>query len=390
LKLANAEFQDYPRGLRITAIAADGEFKGKTLEIAQFTGRAGGGTITGKGTIDLLGSGLPVNLTITARNAEPISGDSFHANLDADVTVTGSATSRLVIAGKVTVRRGESILPNSLPPQVTSINVVRPGEATALRPSAGESDVTALDLAIASSGLFFVRGRGLDAELEGSVHIGGTVSAPLVTGGFEMRRGSFDLGTTTLNFTSGKVSFESTSLKGRLDPALDFVAETMSGGYTARLEISGTVSNPKVQLTSTPTMPQDEILAQLLFQQNVKQLTAVQLAAMGQAAAALGGFGTGLNPLASIRKTLGLDRLSVVSGANNQSELEAGKYVTRNIYVGAKQGLSGTPQAEVQVDLTKNLKAKATVATGTTATSTQGVQQQDAGSSVGLSWQFEY
>ncbi|HYM18160.1 MAG TPA: hypothetical protein VEU06_06325, partial [Micropepsaceae bacterium] len=35
LKLANAEFQDYPRGLRITAIAADGEFKGKTLEIAQ-------------------------------------------------------------------------------------------------------------------------------------------------------------------------------------------------------------------------------------------------------------------------------------------------------------------------------------------------------------------
>jgi translocation and assembly module TamB len=390
VKLTNAEFQDYPRGLRITQIAADAEFNGKTLEITTFTGRAGSGTITGKGTVDIFGAGAPVNLTITARNAEPIATDTFHANLDADLTVTGSAMSRLLVAGRITVRRGESILANKLPPALTTINVVRPGETPPPPASATESEVIALDLTVSSPGLFFVRGRGLDAEMQGTAHVGGTVSSPNVSGGFEMRRGSFDLGAATLNFTTGKVTFEGESLRNRLDPALDFVAESMSGGYTARLEITGTVSNPKVQLTSTPALPQDEILAQLLFQQNVKQLTAFQLAAMGQAAATLGGFGTGLNPLASIRQTLGLDRLSVVTGANSQTELEAGKYVTRNVYVGAKQGLSSTPKAEVQVDLTKNLKAKATVATGNNATVTQGAQQQDQGSSVGLSWQFEY
>jgi translocation and assembly module TamB len=81
----------------------------------------------------------------------------------------------------------------------------------------------------------------------------------------------------------------------------------------------------------------------------------------------------------------------VGSGPNNQTQVEAGKYVLRNVYVGAKQGLSSAPQAEVQVDLTKHFKAKATIATGNnSAAVTQGAQQQDPGTSAGLSWQFEY
>src|SRR5262249_39066537 len=160
----------------------------------------------------------------------------------------------------ITVRRGESILPDKFPPTVASLNVIRPGEEMPTAESPSEPSETDLDLTISSSGLFFVRGRGLDTELQGSIHIGGTLGSPEVTGAFDMRRGSFDLGAATLNFTSGKVTFERASLRGKIDPALDFVAESMSGGYTARLEVTGTVSNPKVQLTSTPMLPQDEIL----------------------------------------------------------------------------------------------------------------------------------
>jgi translocation and assembly module TamB len=390
VRLANAEVQDYVRGIRVTGISASGLFRGKTAEITQFSGRAGAGTISAKGTIDVLAPDMPVNLTITARSAE-VSDDTFHANVDADLTANGTAAKRLTIAGKVTVRRGESLLQDSLPPTVATINVVRKGKATPAQTRATTREgIVVLDLTISSPGLFFIRGRGLDAEVRGDVHVTGPLDSLVTTGGFEMRQGTFDLGAATLTFTSGKVTFAPGSLRDRLDPELDFLAETNSGGYTAKLEISGTVSRPRVQLTSTPPLPQDEILAQLLFQQNVKQLTPLQLAAMAQAAGALAGFGTGLNPLASIRKTLGLDRLSVVTGANNQTEVEAGKYVTRNVFVGAKQGLSSSPQAEVQIDINKNLKAKATVATGTNAATTTNAYQQDPGSSIGLSWQFEY
>jgi translocation and assembly module TamB len=88
-----------------------------------------------------------------------------------------------------------------------------------------------------------------------------------------------------------------------------------------------------------------------------------------------------------------LSRLSVGSGRGegaSNATLEAGKYLSRNIYVGAKQGLEGGTQAEVQVDLTDRLKVFGTVNTGANTTVTQGAKQRESGNSIGLSYQFDY
>jgi translocation and assembly module TamB len=64
--------------------------------------------------------------------------------------------------------------------------------------------------------------------------------------------------------------------------------------------------------------------------------------------------------------------------------------VAKGVYVGARQGAGGAggTQAQVQVDLTKHLKLLSALGTGG---STQGATpQNDPGSSVGLSYQFEY
>jgi translocation and assembly module TamB len=390
-RVMKGEVQDYARGLRITGIAMNAEFRGKGVEIVQLFGKAGNGTISGSGTIDFSAPGIPLAITLKAMNAQPATSDQLRATLNADVTLTGTLTERLTVGGTITILRGESILPNSFPPTVATLEVIRPGQA--LRPAAAASTgpgVVVFDLTISSPGLFFVRGRGLEAELEGSLHIGGTLAAPTVTGAFNMRRGTFDLAGATLTFTTGKVNFEDASLRNRMDPALDFIAQTTANNVTAKLEITGTVTDPKIQLTSAPMMPQDEILAQVLFQQSVKQLNAFQLAQLADAAATLGGFGGGLNPVGTVRRTLGLDRLAVTSGPGNQTTVEAGKYIARNVYVGAKQGLQNTTQAEVQIDITKNLKLNATIAGSTNATVTQGAQQMDQGSAVGFSYQFEY
>jgi len=210
-----------------------------------------------------------------------------------------------------------------------------------------------------------------------------------------MNHGTLSLAGQDLEFTTGKVSFDGASVRNRLDPTLDFVAQTSSGGTTATLTVGGYVSAPRITLTSSPQLPQDEILAHLLFQQSVKQLTPLQLAQIAQIIAELGG-GAGFNPLGAIRKHLGLDRLAVgsttggASGSETQTTVEAGKYVARNVYVGAKQNLSGGTQARVEFDITRNLKAQATLSTTTNATVTKGNTAQDNGSSVGLSYQFEY
>ena len=232
--------------------------------------------------------------------------------------------------------------------------------------------------------------------LGGRIRVSGAADAPQIDGGFDMKRGTLSIAGQTLTFTTGKLSFDGLSIRRRLDPTLNFVAQTNSGGVTATLTVGGYASSPKITLSSSPQLPQDEILAHLFFGQGAKQLTPLQLAQIAQAIAALGGLGTGFDPLGALRKQLRLDRLSVgsttggSSGTESQTTVEAGKYVARNVYVGARQNLSGGTQVQVQVDLTKRLKAQATLSTSNNATVTTGNSAQDNGSSVGLSYEFEY
>ncbi len=70
--------------------------------------------------------------------------------------------------------------------------------------------------------------------------------------------------------------------------------------------------------------------------------------------------------------------------------LQAGRYVAPGVFVGAKQGVNGaSTQGLVQVDLYKGLKLQGTVGTG--ANTNPGATAADSGgSSIGLTYQFDY
>ncbi|HWA29976.1 MAG TPA: translocation/assembly module TamB domain-containing protein, partial [Rhizomicrobium sp.] len=392
--VSDGEVQDFARGARLRNISADIEAQGDVLRLSAFTAHAGPGTITASGSIDLAAPGMPIDIAIQAKSARPIVSEMMTATLSGDVKLSGQLEKAMTLSGRVFVTKGEINLPDQFPPEVAVLDVRRRGQKP---PPPPEKPTTiALDLTVASSTQIFVRGHGIEANLGGRIQLSGTTGAPLVGGGFTMERGTFSLAGQTLNFTSGKVSFDGTGVRNTLDPTLNFVAQTSSGGVTATLTVTGYASQPKIVLTSSPQLPQDEILAHLLFQQSTKQLTPLQLAQIAQAIASLGGVGNGFNPLGALRKTLGLDRLAVgsttggASGSEQQTTVEAGKYVARNVYVGARQNLSGGTQVLIQVDLTRKLKAQATLSTETNATATKGSAAQDNGSSVGLSYEFEY
>lgn len=393
-KLADGEFQDYARSFRMDAITASVQADGSRIHLTQFSGRAGKGTITASGTIDLTAANMPVDMTIEADNARPIASDLITATVSGNLKLTGHLRTVSTLSGQVQVMSGEINLPENFPPEVAVLNVRRRGQPPP-PPPAPESRMV-LDITLRTTGPIFVRGHGLDADMGGNLHLEGTSATPQVSGGFRMNRGRYTVASQTLDFTTGRVRFEGTGLRGRIDPTLEFVAQTVSGGVTATLTVSGYASAPKITLSSSPTLPQDEIVSHLLFQQSVKQLTPLQLASIAQAAAAMGGVGGGFNPLGAVRRTLGLDRLSVGStsggttGTQSQTTVEAGRYVLRNVYVGLRQNLSGGTQTQVQVDITRRLKAQATVAAGAAPPTTQGNVLQDNGSSIGLSYQFEY
>jgi translocation and assembly module TamB len=379
--LANGEVQDFGQGVRLSALAATIQASGETIRIASLTGRAGPGTISASGSIGLQGD-MPVNLTVTMRHARPLESDRLTADLDADLAVRGDLQGSLAATGKIDIQRVTINIPEHLPASIA----VLPVRVAGARPPAPAQPGPAirLDLQLDTPGQIFVRGHGLNAVLGGSLHVGGTSTQPLVSGGFMMRNGTFSLAGTTLTFTRGKVGFDGAGVTNKIDPSLDFEADTPTSAGTAMLIVGGYASAPKITLSSSPPLPQDEVLAQLLFGRSAKDLGPFQYAQIVAALADLSGTTNGAsNPLESVRKGLGLDRLSVGStpGSTNSSAatIEAGRYVANGVYVGAKQGTSGAQtQATVQIDIYKGLKAETDVGTGS------------GGNSVGLSYQFEY
>ena len=393
ITLASGEIQDFTQGVHLTNITARIDANGDTLRIAQFTANAAPGTIAISGTVGALAPGLPVDLRITARNAKPLASDLLTAQFDADLTVQGQAAGDMRAAGKILLHRVEINVPDSFPPSVAVLNVRRPGDRPPPRTAAAAPPgVIHLDMVVDAPRNIFVRGHGLDAELGGKLTVGGVATAPQISGGFDMRRGNFSLAGTTLNFSKGTVGFDGTGVSGKIDPTLNFEADSYQGGITATLKVTGYADGPKIALSSVPDLPQDEVLAHLLFGQSMKQLTPIQIAEIGAALAELSGVTGGGNPLNAIRKGLGLDRLNVGGGTNGAgASVEAGRYVANGVYVGAKQSTSGAggTQAQVQVDITRHLKLQTTLGTGG-GTAQGATPDNDPGSSVGLAYQFEY
>ena len=381
IQLTGGEVQDFSIGAHLTQITALVQTDGKAIHLSKFEGRADPGTVSATGSVNLLEEGMPVNLTLTARKARPLADDRMTVNLNTDLTIKGYAKGQLALAGLIHINRADIRIPERMPAKIAVLNVIRPGVPPPPPPTPGPD--IALDLTMDAPREIFVRGRGLDAELGGKIHVRGTLENPRPDGGFSLRRGQYTLAGQRLTFSKGEVGFDGGSLA---DPSLNFVADTTSGNITAILTISGNVSNPKIKLSSVPELPQDEVLARLLFGRSSTSLSPLEMVQIASAVASLTGVTSGIgDPLETVRKGLGLDRLSI-GGAN--PSLEAGRYVAPGVYVGAKQGVTGTgTQATVQIDILKGLKVEGTAGTGAPASGASGASST---SSVGVIYQHEY
>jgi translocation and assembly module TamB len=150
---------------------------------------------------------------------------------------------------------------------------------------------------------------------------------------------------------------------GDLDPFLDFVARSEGRDITVFITVRGRVSEPEVIFSSQPELPQDEVLARLLFDRGVDQLSPLQLAQLAAAAAELAG-GSDTSFLGSLRSAIGLDELDIVTNERGNAAVRAGRYIQENVYVGVEAGAGGTTRGTINLDITENLRVRGGLGTG--------------------------
>ncbi len=384
--LSEGSYANSLYGTRIEGVAARLTAQGQRVLVESLAGRTGGGgTLSAQGWIEPLGEGLPAELRLRAEAARPIGGALGDAVVDADLRLEGRLLSGGSLGGRINLRRAELRIPESLPSSVASLAPVRqigplppgrPAPPPPRPPAAKPSLPMALDVTIAAPRAIFLRGRGLDAELGGELTLRGTLAAPIPSGGFRLRRGSFDLAGRRLDFTRGVIGFDSANFS----PSLDFLATARSRTHTINLTITGSPAAPQLLVTAEPDLPQDEALARLLFDRETGRLSPFEIVTITQAAAQLAGLPTpGLNAVDRLRRGLGLDRLGVGSDGAGRAAVEAGGYVAPGVYLGIRQGTAGgTPGVGVQVELTPRLRLEGETSTG------------PAGDRLGITWQREY
>jgi translocation and assembly module TamB len=386
--LSNASFYLPASGLRLTGGRANIAVQGDTLQLQTLAFQtARNGTISGTGTVRLdPAQGFPVDLAITARNALVANRPDMIAAASSDIKIRGSTLSGFDVTGPVTIDRAEINIGGTQVANYPTIAVTEINGGNAAKPAAPKSppvpaekvapkppqaNGVRLALDINAPQAVFVRGRGLDAEVGGKFTVTGDPSAPAVLGNLSLRRGTFNLAGHQLNFTRGNVALMNAN---EIDPELDFAATTTVNSVVIEVDITGSSRAPKIALTSTPPLPQDEAMAMLLFGKPSSGLSPFEILSAAQALAELTGQasagGTGF--LGKLRKGLGLDQLSINSSSSNAANasagsttaIQGGRYVAPGVYVGAQQGASGdSSRGVVEIEVLPHTKLEGSFGT---------------------------
>jgi len=356
LALAEGRFRDNGSGLMLDDMTLAARFDDATALVQTFTATDGsGGTVSGDGRIGLRqGSGSSFELALTRFRI--IDNDIAEARASGPLTVVRAADGNVTLSGEINVdeARIEANPPGSngiVRMDVVEIN--RPGgdpvedeEVTASRgPQIG------LDIRLRSrGGEVAVVGRGLNVLLNVNARVAGTVSQPVLTGSANIVRGDYDFAGKRFVFDErGSVSLSTNPERIRLD----LTAVRDDPALTATIRVTGTAARPEIALTSSPALPQDEILSQVLFGRSASQLSPFEAAQLAAGVASLAGGG-GFDVIGNLRELAGLDRLSF-GGEASALTVAGGRYITDDVYLEIIGGGEGGAAVNVEWQVRRNL-----------------------------------
>ena len=142
-------------------------------------------------------------------------------------------------------------------------------------------------------------------------------------------RGDYDFAGQRFQFDdSGVIYLGSTADTIRLS----LTATRDDPTLTAVIKIAGSAAKPNISLSSSPVLPQDEILSQVLFGASAAQLSGLQAAQLASPLAGLSGGG-GFDLIGGLRSFAHLDRLSIGGTTATGTTISGGKYITDRIYL---------------------------------------------------------
>jgi translocation and assembly module TamB len=365
LRTNQARLESAVTGTVIDNLVASGRFGGSRLILDSFTGTTKhGGKVSGKGTFDLAAAhGFGLDVSLQAQAAQLIDRDDIKAQVTGPITIHSDGSGGLISGNLDLISGSFKLGAATAAAQVPRLDVRelnRPEDEPAARAPAAP---WRLALKVDARNRLTVTGLGIDSEWGARLALEGTLDAPRITGQADLVRGGYQFAGRRFDLQRGMIRFVGNSPP---DPLIDISAEGGIQDLNATIHVSGTGLKPEISFTSTPALPQDELLSRLLFGTSITNLSAPEALQLAAAVAALNSRGGGLDPINAVRSAVGLDRLRILPAditTGQSTSIAAGKYIGRHVYVELITDGRGYSATRLEYQVTRWLALLSTVST---------------------------
>lgn len=346
-----------------------------------------GGSISINGPIALTGANQ-ADITVALNDVVLRDPELYSSRIAGTINLNGPLQGGARISGRLALGQTDVQVPSSSISTLGELpDVTHIGETAAVRQTLARAGVLGgngsdadrdgggrafpLDIVINAPSRIFIRGRGLDAELGGSLTIGGTTANVIPVGRFELVRGRIDILQQRFELDEGTAT-----LQGDFEPLIRLVATTETdNGTVISIVVEGPAGEPEVSFNSVPELPQDEVLSQLIFGRDLQSISPLQAVQLASAVSTLAGRGGGA--LDRLRANIGLDDFDVTTDEQGNAAVRAGAYLSENVYTDVTVTSVGETEINLNLDITREITAKGSV-------------DQDGETSVGVFFERDY
>jgi translocation and assembly module TamB len=215
-------------------------------------------------------------------------------------------------------------------------------------------------------------------------------SAPRLRGVVNTVRGNYDFqGRRFEILRDGTLRFEGLE---EFDPSLDIRTRRVIQGVEARVNIRGTLRRPEIQLSSTPPLEEADILALIVFNQQLNQLGEGQQISLVQRAQGLAAGAVAGQLAQSIGAALNLDtfEINLAPESGGGPEVTLGQQLGQNLYVRVQQGIGDQSSTNfvLEYEITNWLRLQTNVVQGSSTQQSLFRRAQSTG--VDLIFFFSY
>ena len=316
LRSSGGRFRDKPLVTPIENLSIDLTFTQDQIQIHDISAALGQGRAAVAGTVAITNlRPSRLQLSVRASGATLDIPELYNGTLSADLQLMGPAGGP-TLSGRATLQDG----------------IISPAGSSGAAGGRGGFATLPGDLKLdvsleAGKNTTFTVGA-IRAQVEGTVHVGGTLAQPAMSGRVTSPEGEVAFLGSTFRLTGGEAVFS--EARG-IEPNISARAQQVYGDTIVFLDVNGPATHPQLTLTANPPLPQEDIVT--LVARNAGLLSPEAL--LGQ--------GIGQYLFAPVKRALQLNEFTIAYSRESPVTLRIGRFIMRNLYLTLSQVWPGPP-----------------------------------------------